>query len=142
MKCPICICNNAIIKIEDYKLNYYGCCHKDEAFNKRFDDYEKDQTIVLKNITCDGGCQKTQADNLKDFNKCLQCSKEFRKAKYYCYDCSNKHRKDHTLIKYDEKYYYCTKHIQKKIYSVHIVKTAMIIYVKNVKKKRNIKHMK
>lgn len=114
MKCPLCICNNAIIKIEDYKLNYYGCCHHDEAFNKRFDDYEKDQTIVLKNISCDGGCHKTQEDDLKDFNKCLQCSKDFRKAKYFCYDCSNNHRKDHTLIKYNEKYYYCTKHIQKK----------------------------
>ena len=113
MKCPLCICNNAIIEIKNYKLNYYGCCHGDEAFNKRFDDYKKDQLINLENIKCHG-CQKTQNDDLRDFKKCLQCSKEFGKAKYFCYNCSLNHHNNHILIKYDEKYYYCQKHISKK----------------------------
>ena len=59
-------------------------------------------------------CGKTQIDDLKDFKKCLQCSKDFGKAKYFCYECCKEHHNEHTLIKYDEKYYYCQKHIDNK----------------------------
>ena len=27
MKCPECICNNCIIKIEKYRINFIECCH-------------------------------------------------------------------------------------------------------------------
>ena len=55
-------------------------------------------------------CQKSQNDDLKDFTKCLRCSKQFKYAIYYCYECSLSHAHSQFMIKYDEKYYYYQEH--------------------------------
>jgi hypothetical protein len=32
MKCPECVCNNCIIKIEKYRLNFTECCHEHKNY--------------------------------------------------------------------------------------------------------------
>ena len=110
MRCPICVCNNAIIEIKDNKLNFYECCRGHERLDELFDNYNQTQNIPLENIKCHS-CSKTQKDELKDFGKCLPCSRDF--SKYFCPDCWEKHSKRHKVVKYDEKYYYCQKHYKK-----------------------------
>ena len=107
MRCPKCICNNAIIQIKDYKLNFYECCHGHKSLNEIFDNYNQTQIIPLENIRCHK-CRDSQKNYIEDFGKCLTCSKEF--AKYYCPKCWGEHPKSHKVINYDEKYYYCQKH--------------------------------
>ena len=109
MKCPECVCNNCIIKIEKYRLNFTECCHEHKTTNIIFDKYEGSQNIEFNKIRCNK-CQKSQNDDLKDFSKCLRCSKQFKYAIYYCYECSLSHAHSQFLIKYDEKYYYCQDH--------------------------------
>jgi len=45
---------------------------------------------------------------------CLTCSQIDRKTKSYCSNCIKQHReKSHVIIKYEDKIYYCRKHIKK-----------------------------
>jgi hypothetical protein len=111
MKCPECICNNCIIKVEKYRLNFSECCYDHKNTNVIFDRYEGSQNIEYNKIRCNK-CQKSQSDDFKDFSKCLRCTKQFKYAIYYCYDCSLNHPHSKFLIKYDEKYYYCEDHFK------------------------------
>ena len=111
MKCPECVCNNCIIKIENYRLNFSECCHGHVTNDKIFDKYEQSQNIEFDKIICHK-CQKSQKDDFKDFSKCLECSKKFKYAIYYCSECSSSHHHAQKLIKYDEKYYYCQEHFK------------------------------
>jgi len=111
MKCPECICNNCVIKVDKYRLNFTECCHSHKCHNIIFDKYEGSQNIEFNKIRCNK-CQKSQNDVLKDFSKCLKCSKQFKYAIYYCYECSLSHAHSQFMIKYDEKYYYCEDHFK------------------------------
>lgn len=110
MKCPTCICNNCLIKIEDYKLNFSDCCHNHKQ-QKIFEEYEEAQRINYDRIECgENSCKKKQKNCLEDFYKCMECSALIEAARYFCKECSDKHAKsdNHNLKKYDEKYYYCS----------------------------------
>ena len=111
MKCPECISNNCIIKVEKYRLNFSECCYGHKNTDLIFDKYDQSQNIEFDKIRCNK-CQKSQSDDLKDFSKCLKCTKQFKYAIYYCYDCSLSHPHSKYLIKYDEKYYYCEEHFK------------------------------
>ena len=118
MKCPKCVCNNAIIKVEDYKLKFSECRYHHEEIHP-FDDYENTQTINLEKIKCNNDkCGKTQKEELKDFNKCFGCSTVPKFPIYYCKECCGKGKsikgcnKNHKMIEYSEKYYYCPQHIK------------------------------
>jgi len=118
MKCPKCVCNNAIIKIEDYKLKFSECRYHHEEIHP-FDDYEKTQAINYEKIKCNNDkCGKTQKEELKDFKNCFGCSKVPKFPIYYCKDCCGKGKnikgcnKNHKMIDYSEKYYYCPDHIK------------------------------
>ena len=123
-KCPKCVCNNCIIKIEDYKLKFSECRYGHED-SDTLDNYEKSQKIDYEQIKCDNSkCEKTQRDELIDFVKCLNCSKLVGKARYYCKECSETGRCKgcnitHKMIEYDLKYYYCPEHFKEfKFYCV------------------------
>ena len=107
-KCSKCTSNNAVIKIEGYRLKFFGCCNNHDDL-RRFEEYEDSQRINFGNIKCDNNkCGKTQKNTLEDFYKCLKCSNLNGYAIYYCNTCNQSHK--HKTIKYDEKYYYCTEH--------------------------------
>ena len=113
-KCPICACNNCIIKIVNYRLHFSDCCKKHKDI-RLFEEYDDTQTINYQKIKCDNQCGKTQKDCLEEFHKCLDCTNLAGYAIYYCNDCYNIHQKKHKTIKYDEKYYYCSDHYEEYI---------------------------
>ena len=117
MKCPECICNNAIIKSEDYKLKFSGCRYNHKK-TEIFSNYERTQKIDYEQIECHiNECKKKQSESLKDFYKCMDCSgpEINNKTTYFCSTCNQAHVKNekHKTIKYDEKYYYCPDHFFK-----------------------------
>jgi len=118
IKCPKCISNDTIIKIENFRLKF-DCCkyfHSDKRF---FDDYEQCQKIMFSKIRCSiSGCKNTALNYFADFYKCYDCTKLIERSEYFCYKCINRHTKmheDHKTIKYDEKNYYCEEHCKKLI---------------------------
>ena len=115
VKCPQCICNECIIDIDDYIIHFYGCKYKHTDF-KIFDDYKRTQKIDFSQIFCkQDGCPKNESNDHEDFYKCLTCCKLLKHTQYYCNYHSKEHDKNkkHTQIKYDEKNYFCDKHIKK-----------------------------
>ena len=111
IKCPQCICNNCILKIDKYRLYFSHCCKRVHTNTKLFQDYEDTQRINYKNIKC-FLCKKTQKDKLEEFHKCLNCTNLAKFTEYYCNECNTTHinKTKHKTIKYDEKYFYCSKH--------------------------------
>ena len=116
MKCFQCDCNNGVIQVENYKLHFSQCRHDHECI-KTFSEYEDTQRINYDKIKCSNNkCGKTQKTDLRDFCKCLNCSKVLGFAIYYCKDCCEKGNRrkgcnmSHRMIDYNEKYYYCPEH--------------------------------
>ena len=113
MKCPQCICNNCYIYIGNFCLNFSECKYQDHKSVTFLDNYENMQKIDFGQIKCHK-CSKSLKDDLRDFYKCLHCSKEFKCTFYLCEDHKMTHKEDvgaeHKLIKYDEKYYFCSDH--------------------------------
>lgn len=114
MKCPGCVCNNAIIKIENYASNFSECRYGHQR-KEIFNNYENSQKIDYSQIEChNNACKKLQSRNLDDFYKCMDCSgpEINNKTTYFCKRCNEQHCKTegHKTIKYDEKYYYCPTH--------------------------------
>ena len=113
IKCPKCICNDTIIKIENFRLQFDGCKYKNSE-TIIFDDYEKSQEIDFSKIKCSkSGCKNNVKDDPDDFYKCIDCTTINNRTTYYCSKCNNKHTTNHRRIKYDEKNYYCEEHCKK-----------------------------
>ena len=112
MKCPICISNTCFIQIDNYGVKFSGCPYK-HTVEKTFKDYEQSQKIDYSQIKCDK-CGITQNRYLRNFYKCLKCSEEFKRSSYFCEDCLKIHSgndgENHQAIKYEDKYYLCSKH--------------------------------
>ena len=74
IKCPKCICNNCIIKVENYKLKFSNCFHYGKEHDNTMNllDYDQSQKIDFIQIECNR-CEKNQNNYLEDFNKCLEC---------------------------------------------------------------------
>ena len=109
IKCPICACNNCILKIVKDRLHFSDCC-KNHKEIRLLEEYEDTQTVNYQKIKCDNQCGRTQKDSLEEFHKCLDCTNLAGYAIYYCNECNNLHKKKHKTIKYSDKYYYCSKH--------------------------------
>ena len=107
IKCPDCDCNDSIMKIIDYKILFSGCKNnhnKEMIFSK----YDMSQNVQLSNIICDNPkCEHNQQRYWGNFYKCLNCTDINEHSKYYCNDCKASHDKEHKLIKYNEKDFYC-----------------------------------
>ena len=66
------------------------------------------QNVQLSNIICDNPrCEHNQQRVWGNFYKCLNCTDINNHSKYYCNDCKISHDKEHTLVKYNEKDFYC-----------------------------------
>ena len=127
MKCPICICNNCVIKMKNYKLNFSECRYGHEE-TQIFNNYENSQKIDYTQIICHKNeCKRVQSKSLEDFYKCLNCSLLNGCTTYFCKRSYEEHKKseNHTMIKYDEKYYFCPNHFNKFISYCTICKTNL-----------------
>ena len=114
IKCPQCMCNDCIIDIEDYVINFYGCKYNHTDY-KIIDDYQDTQKINFSKLICHkDGCGKNQSNDPEDFYKCLTCGQILNHTQYYCSVHSREHDKNndnkHIQVKYDQKNYYCTRH--------------------------------
>ena len=113
IKCPACICNDAILSIEDYKLKFYGCKYGHNPDSIIIEDYDKSQKIEFDKIKCHkNGCSYNQRNNPADFYKCLQCTKINKVTTYFCSDHRKQHNKQHKTIAYNEKNYCCESHFK------------------------------
>ena len=111
IKCPKCICNDTIIKIENFRLKFEGCKYNHSDI-KIFDDYDTTQKIDFSKIKCNKvGCSNNIMYH--DFYKCIDCTKIKNRTIYYCSKCNDQDTKNHKRIKYNEKNYYCEKHCKK-----------------------------
>jgi len=107
IKCPDCDCNDSILKIIDYKILFSGCKNNHEK-ELIFSKYDMSQNVQLSNIICDNPkCEHNQQKYWGNFYKCLNCTDINKHSKYYCNDCRASHDKEHKLVKYNEKDFYC-----------------------------------
>ena len=111
IKCPTCICNDAILSIEDYRLKFYGCKYGHNPEKIIFDNYDISKKIEFDKIKCHkNGCTYNQRNSPADFYKCLQCTKLNKVTTYFCSTHRNEHNKQHKTIAYNENNYFCELH--------------------------------
>ena len=115
IKCPDCICNDAIINIGNYQITFSNCKYN-HIVNKIYDNYKDSQKIDISQIKCNNTkCGINQKEFPADFYKCLKCTQLAGRTRYICSRCNQTHDKKHKTIKYDEKNYFCEKHFNKLI---------------------------
>ena len=105
--CPKCY-ENAKIRINNYKINLFGCKNKHIISNILFNKFENTQMLNLDNIKC-AICKDNRSNKYKyEFYKCSECNMNL------CPLCKNIHNKKHNIYNYDKIDYICMKH--KEIY--------------------------
>ena len=93
------------LKIDNYKINLFGCKNNHNFNDILFKDYEKTQNIDLKKIICENCKEKNKFDSYKhEFYKCVTCSKNL------CVLCKSTHDKNHIIFDYDKRYTLCLNH--------------------------------
>ena len=105
--CPECkeIC---LININNYRINLFRCKNGHNNNNILFEEFQKSQEISEYDIICYDCRNNTKGETHKNkFYKCCKCQKDL------CPLCQNKNHKDHTIIDYDYKSYFCNLHGEK-----------------------------
>ena len=102
--CKNCF-ENCRISINDYKVILYECKNSHKINNILLDEFNNTQMINESNIIC-SDCRTNNKFNSynKQFYKCLTCEQNL------CLLCNQKHNKNHKIIDYDKKYYFCKMH--------------------------------
>jgi len=105
--CPKCQ-EHCRIEIKDYKIKLYECKNKHINNELSLDQYIDSQNISESNIICNK-CNKNTKNrvNNRTFYICLTCNISLCPL---CYIKHNQENKNHIIINYDEKYYYCIAH--------------------------------
>ena len=113
IQCPKCNYGDCVVSLLNYKTTFYNCEHK-HLFIGSYDNYLTDQVYYSERIICsDNNCKENAKNNL-DFQMCLSCSQIVNRTRSICSNCIQHHRdKNHIIIKYEDKNYYCRKHIKK-----------------------------
>ena len=101
--CPKCY-ESTNIKIKDYKINLYGCKNNHNIINILFGKYLDLQKIDESKIICNKCNNKKSNSYQRLFYRCNICKINI------CIKCKEKHDKNHKIIDYDNKYYYCEEH--------------------------------
>ena len=104
--CSYCNCfENCRISINDYKIILYECKNGHKTNNILLDEFNNTQMINESNIICSDCCTNNKSNSYnKQFYKCLTCEQNL------CLLCNQKHNKNHKIIDYDQKYYFCKMH--------------------------------
>ena len=101
--CPICY-EPCLFKIENYKINLFGCIHK-HSTKIKINDFINKQKINISSIICDKCKTKNKGNSANnEFYKCLTCNQNL------CLLCKSYHMLNHAIINYDLKNYICQKH--------------------------------
>jgi len=102
--CPICR-GNARIEFKDYKIKLYGCENNHIYEDIQLNEFNDLQSIDESQIIC-GNCKinnKSETFN-KNFYICNDCKINL------CPMCKSKHEKNHYIINYELKNYFCKFH--------------------------------
>ena len=102
--CPKCkeICR---MDIKDYKINLFNCKNGHRINKISLDKYYNTQIIDEANIKCGNNCEITKPEAFKGkFYKCITCKINL------CPLCYSKHYKNHNIIDYEKKDYFCENH--------------------------------
>ena len=105
--CPECkeIC---FMNIKDYKINLFKCKNGHNINNILFEEFRQSQEFSEYSIICSECNNNTKAETHENiFYKCCKCQKDL------CPLCQNQKHKDHTIINYDYKAYFCNLHGEK-----------------------------
>ena len=102
--CPKCK-ENIRIQIEDYKIKLFQCKNNHVINNLLLEQYEYTQNIDISKIICEI-CKEKNKSTIHDnvFYRCNKCKINI------CPLCKIKHDKNHNIINYDLKDYYCEEH--------------------------------
>ena len=102
--CPGCG-GNIKIKINDYKIDLYGCKNNHKLEKIKLNEFENTQMINLINIKC-GLCKNNNKSNTykNKMYKCYECNTNL------CPLCKDKHDKKHNIYNYDKINFICMKH--------------------------------
>lgn len=99
----------------NYKTTFYNCEHNHLHIGS-YDNYLTDQVYYSERIICSDSkdnCNKNAKNDL-DFQMCLTCSQLINRTRSICSNCIQQHKDlNHIIIKYEDKNYYCRKHIKK-----------------------------
>ena len=129
--CPICG-ESIFINIKDYKINLFNCINKDKINNIFLDEFQKTQYIDLSKIKCKE-CSRTKGMLFySDFYRCLTCKINI------CSLCKNNHDKNHKIIDYDEKDYFCIEHKERYEYYCSRCKKNICLKCESNHKSHNI----
>ena len=113
IKCPQCNYDDCVVSLLNYRTIFYNCEHYHLQISS-YDNYFQDQIFFPERILCsDEKCKKNGKMD-PNFSLCLTCSKLLNRTKSICSECIKQHKqKNHKVIKYEDKNYYCQKHIKK-----------------------------
>ena len=99
--CPICG-ENIKIRINNFKINLYGCKNGHKINDLSLDEFNETQYINLSKIKC-SKCKETKNNTFNNiFYKCSECNINL------CPLCKENH--EHKAIDYDEIKYKCINH--------------------------------
>ena len=115
IQCPKCNYGDCVVSLLNYKTTFYNCEHKHLQISS-YDNYFTDQIYYSEKIICSDNSEncKKNAKIDPDFQMCLTCSQIINRTRSICSNCIKQHReKKHEIIKYEDKNYYCRKHIKK-----------------------------
>ena len=95
----------ALMKIENYKINLFGCKNGHKINDILLNEFENTQLLDYSKIICDN-CQKcNKSDTTQNkFYICINCKMNL------CILCKLSHDKSHLIIDYDKKEYICSIH--------------------------------
>ena len=117
IKCPNCNYGDCVVSLANYMTTFYNCEHK--HLNKSsYDNYFQDQIYFPERIICQDNerdCKRTGRFD-PDFQLCLTCSNIINRTNSICNSCSKTHKeKNHMVIKYEDKNYYCQAHMKRMV---------------------------
>ena len=100
--CPICN-EELLIKLKDYKIDLFDCKNKHSIYNLPLN--KNMLNVDLTKIICNNCKSKNKYNTYNnEFYRCFTCKINI------CPLCKSIHDKNHKIIKYDNKNYYCDKH--------------------------------
>ena len=102
--CPECK-EDIKFSIDDYVINLFECKNKHDIDNIFLDKFDSTQNINISQIKYEI-CGKYNKGNMYNniFYRCYTCKKDI------CPICHSKHDKEHEIVNYDDKNYFCEKH--------------------------------
>ena len=128
--CPECG-ENTKIKIEDFKINLFGCKNGHNIKNILLENFEKTQKFDNSKIICNH-CKENNKSNSNEFFHCFTCKINL------CSLCKENHDKNHNIIDYDKKDNICGIHHEKYIKYCNHCKLNICILCEKPHKNHNL----